>query len=182
MLLNDGLETIGKECFEECGLEQVSIPGSVRLISGYAFSGSYLRQVCFLGTAGNGSHCEPKQHAGCPSSDTEDSHLESEQHLVIGEAAFSDCKDLKQIVFEPGAAVAEIQCKAFRCSGLESFTAPPSLRKIDALAFQDCYNLKTFWLNEDIQEVGWLCLLRTGTETLSLPPHIRMTREQLGLD
>ena len=101
---------------------------------------------------------------------------------MIGEEAFSDCKDLKQIVFDLGSAVAEIQCKAFRCSGLESFTAPPSLRKIDALAFQDCYNLKTFWLNEDIQEVGWLCLLRTGTETLSLPPHIRMTREQLALD
>ena len=58
----------------------------------------------------------------------------------------------------------------------------PSLKKIDALAFRDCQDLKTFELNAGIQEVGWLCLLGAGTEMLNLPPHIRMTREQLGLD
>lgn len=52
----------------------------------------------------------------------------------------------------------EIQSQAFHCSGLESFTAPPSLRRIGALAFGGCHNLKTFELNEGIQEVGWLCL------------------------
>ena len=66
---------------------------------------------------------------------------------MIEKKAFADCEDLKQVVFEPGAVVEEIQYKAFYCSGLESFTAPSSLRKIDALAFQDCYNLKTFELN-----------------------------------
>ena len=35
-------------------------------------------------------------------------------------------------------------------SGLESFAAPPSLRKIDALAFGECRELRTFELNEDI--------------------------------
>lgn len=71
---------------------------------------------------------------------------------------------------------------AFQHSGLESFTAPPSLRKIDALTFRNCCNLKTFELNDDIQELGWFCLLGTGIKTLNLPPHIKMTREQLGLD
>ena len=32
VLLNDGLETIGEECFFESGLEEVIIPGSVRSI------------------------------------------------------------------------------------------------------------------------------------------------------
>ena len=50
------------------------------------------------------------------------------------------------------------------------------------MAFGECRNLKTFELNEGIQEVGWLCLWRTGVTGMRLPPHIRMTREQLGLD
>ena len=76
----------------------------------------------------------------------------------------------------------EIDCKAFFRSGLEYFTAPSSLKKIGALAFRECRNLKKFELNEGIQEAGWLCLLGTGTEMLSLPSYIRITREQLGLD
>ena len=101
---------------------------------------------------------------------------------MIGEEAFSDCKDLKQIVFDPGFAVEEIQQMAFQRSGLESFTAPPSLRKIDALAFRECRDLKRLELNEDIRDLGWLCLWGTGVTDMRLPPHIQMTREQLGLD
>ena len=69
---------------------------------------------------------------------------------MIEKEAFANCYDLKQVVFEPGAAVEEIRYKAFWHSGLESFTAPPSLRKIDALAFSECCNLKTFELNDGI--------------------------------
>lgn len=101
---------------------------------------------------------------------------------MIEKEAFANCYDLKQVVFEPGVAVEEIQYKTFWHSGLESFTAPPSLKKIGSLAFGECRNLKTFKLNDDIQELGWLCLWRTGVTDLRLDPHIKMTREQLGLD
>ena len=37
-------------------------------------------------------------------------------------------------------------------------------------------------MNDGIQELGWFCLWRTGVTDLHLPPHIKMTREQLGLD
>ena len=39
---------------------------------------------------------------------------------------------------------------AFENSGLESFAAPPSLRKIDTMAFRGSQNLKRFELNGDI--------------------------------
>ena len=57
-LLNDGLDRIGLRCFEESGLEQVSIPGSVRHIDKFAFARSSLRQVRFLGTAERKLYCE----------------------------------------------------------------------------------------------------------------------------
>ena len=63
----------------------------------------------------------------------------------------------------------EIQSQAFHCSGLESFTAPPSLRRIGALAFGGCHNLKTFELNKDIRELDGLCLLESRVKALRLP-------------
>lgn len=49
------------------------------------------------------------------------------------------------------------------------------------MAFRECRKLKTFELNKDIQELGWLCMWKSGIERLDLPPHIRMTPERLGL-
>ena len=69
---------------------------------------------------------------------------------MIGEEAFSYCKDLREVVFELDSVVAEVQCRAFYRSGLESFVAPPSLRKISAVAFGECCNLRKFELNANI--------------------------------
>ena len=182
VLLNDGLETIGEDCFEDCGLERVSIPGSVRYLDKSAFGGSSLTQVHFLGRAGNELRCGLEPLPEHFSGNVDNNCQTSERGLVIGKWAFSDCKSLRQIVFDPGSAVVEIQRKAFRCSGLESFIAPPSLRRIGGVAFSECCNLKTFELNEGIQEIGWFCLWRAGVTDLHLPPHVQMTREQLGLD
>ena len=135
MLLNDGLETIGKHCFFESGLEEVTIPGSVRSIEQEAFLDSHLKRVCFLG-ATEGTNTDVRLPAG--------------RQLVIGEEAFARCGSLRQVIFDPGSAVTEIRCKAFHSSGIESFNAPPSLRKIGAVAFRECRALKIFEPNEDI--------------------------------
>lgn len=50
MLLNDGLETIGEYCFEQSGLEETDITGSVRKIGSMAFSFTSLMRVRFQGT------------------------------------------------------------------------------------------------------------------------------------
>ena len=94
---------------------------------------------------------------------------------------FCYCENLEQVIFEPGSAVEEIQYQVFSHSGLKSFTAPPSLRKIGDMAFESCSALREFELNEDIQDLGWLCLLGTAVINLRLPPHIRRTPEQLGV-
>lgn len=123
MLLNDGLETIGEACFFESGLKEVIIPDSVRSVDQGAFRNSHLTQVRFLGAA-EGTNTDVK--------------LPTKRQLVIGEEAFANCKSLRQIIFDPDSVVTKIQCKAFCRSGLESFTAPPSLRRIGALAFREC--------------------------------------------
>ena len=147
MLLSGGLERIGEECFEECGFERVSVPGAREHINDETVSDSGQIQARTLGTV------EKEPHCGHSSGTAKGGHSESKHRLVIEKEAFAHCKKLKQIVFEPGSVVEEIGYHAFFGSGLESFVAPPSLRKIGALAFGECYNLKTFELNKDIQEL-----------------------------
>ena len=66
-------------------------------------------------------------------------------------------------------------------SNLKSFAAPPSLRRIGGAAFSDCCRLKSLRLGDEVQELGWFCLWRTGVSRVRLPSGVRMTREQLGL-
>ena len=57
---------------------------------------------------------------------------------VIKERTFVGCKNLKSVTVGENSELKEIQSEAFCDSGLESFTAPASLRKIDSTAFKDC--------------------------------------------
>ena len=172
VLLNDGLETIGNCCFEFSGLEEVTIPDRVQKIGRRAFLYTHLRRVHFRGSPVN-------DHSG-GSGEPEDSG--SERQLVIGEEVFAYCICLRQVVFDPGSVVTEIQHKTFWSTALGSFIAPPSLRKIGDLVFARCPELRIFELNEDIQEIGWLCFWGTRETNIRLPPHVTRTPQQLGLD
>ena len=99
MLLSDTLRTIGEECFAKSGLERVSVPVSVRRICHSAFRRSSLAQVRFLGIT------QKELSLPCGYSD---SKTDSARRLVIGTQAFAECKNLKQVIFDPGSAVEEI--------------------------------------------------------------------------
>lgn len=156
-LLNEGLEKIEVQCFERSGVEELTIPGSVRRIEQAAFGQcDSLRRVHFLGAPGG-------------------------RGLVIGKYAFARCTALEQVTFDEDSALEEVQFKAFFRSRLESFVAPPALRVIGDAAFEESRSLKDFRLNDDVQSLGWFCLWATGVTGLKLLPHVRMTRAQLGL-
>ena len=57
---------------------------------------------------------------------------------VIKERTFVGCKNLRFVILDENSELKEIQSEAFYGSGLESFTAPSSLRKIGESAFYDC--------------------------------------------
>ena len=50
------------------------------------------------------------------------------------------------------------------------------------MAFSGCGSLGTFLPNDGLLELGRLCLLWTAVKGVNLPPRVRMTPEQLGLD
>ena len=148
-----GLKALGEEAFQLCtGLRRVLLNDGLEVVCGSSFRCTGLDEVAIPGSV-----------------------------WYVGNRAFADCGNLKQVTFGPASTLEEIWCKAFCHSGLESFVAPWSLRRIGALAFAECQELKIFELNEDIQ-LGWLCLWGTGVADLRLPPQVQRTREQLGLD
>ena len=85
-------------CFLWSRLEEVSIPCSVRSIEHGVFSNTSLKRVRFLG-ASEGTSADVKVPPG--------------RQLVIGEEAFAGCEGLKQVIFDPGSTVTEIQSNAF---------------------------------------------------------------------
>ena len=61
---------------------------------------------------------------------------------VIKEGLFAGLENLKSIDFGEDSQLEEIRIYAFERCGLESFTAPASLRKIGKEAFTYCRALK----------------------------------------
>ena len=100
---------------------------------------------------------------------------------VIGERTFTGYHNLKSVRFEEESVLEEIKCRAFYGCGLESFNAPPSLKKIGDMAFGKCTQLKDFRLNEGIQELGYLCFLGTQITNLEIPQQVGKTPQQLGI-
>ena len=73
---------------------------------------------------------------------------------AIADDAFRDWANLREIVFEPGSRLETVGAYAFADITLENFTAPMSLRRIDAGAFVNCRNLREAMLNEGLQYIG----------------------------
>ena len=69
---------------------------------------------------------------------------------IIGKGAFRACRDLREVVFEDGSALEEIQPQAFMGCGLATFNTPVSLKRIGQQAFADCMNLGCVNLNEGL--------------------------------
>ena len=63
---------------------------------------------------------------------------------------------------------------AFHEAGLEAFTAPPHLRKIEAYAFFNCKKLKELNLNEELETLGHWCFSATGVAEARIPASVKI--------
>ena len=78
-----------------------------------AFADSPLTQVRFLGISEKELQHRPDSPEYDSNHNTENDCSELKYPQVIGEEAFVNCKSLRQVIFDPGSAVEEIQYKAF---------------------------------------------------------------------
>lgn len=73
----------------------------------------------------------------------------------IGVAAFSYNYNLREVVFEEGSKITELERGVFGyCRALESVIIPESVTSIGALAFLNCEQLKSATLPAGLKEIG----------------------------
>ena len=62
---------------------------------------------------------------------------------VIGELAFAYCRQLREVVFEPGSRLSLLEYGCFDGTGISSIVIPRSVTHIGRCAFARCWNLST---------------------------------------
>ena len=127
VVFNDGLLRIGERAFNECrSLVCIVLPSSVKYLGERAFYGcKKLRKVVI-----------------------------NEVNTIDNEA-FSDCRDLKEVLFKEG--LQGVGKASFSwCTSLERINFPSSLEKVGEKVFKDCKNLKevTFSNGCNLKRVG----------------------------
>lgn len=112
-----GTQSIGAGAFVGCnGITEVFIPSTVTYVGEYAFTGISLGKLTFGGKGFSS--------------------------VTVGDRAFYGCKELSEVVFEPGGRVSVIGAGTFAgCTSLDSFTITSSVTEIRDGAFEGCVAL-----------------------------------------
>ncbi len=135
VILNDGLEEIGKDAFSFCALREIIIPNAVKRIQEYAFSNCYGLTAVALGNgleeigAGAFRYCDTLREIIIPN---------AVRAIKVG--AFGYCSGLTTVTL--GNGLEEIGEEAFcRCTSLREIIIPPAVKEIHDTAFELCSNL-----------------------------------------
>ncbi len=123
---------------------ELVIPGSVKSIGEYSFSGSNITKV------------------------TLPEHLRA-----IYQYAFRDCENLSAITFGSSLASIG-QYAFSHCAALEEVKLPDSLERMDKNAFADCGSLRSVKIGNSLTSISVNCFRRCGLEEISIPENIRV--------
>lgn len=172
----DGLETIGKEAFNDAGLRSITLPASVTTLGDSVFSGC--ANLVSVSLAKTQIKLIPKQaFYACSSLTTVElpagltgigttayagsstfgncTSLKSitipANVTTIGQSAFSGCALLDTVTFADNAALTTLGSSAFSgCTALQQISLPANLKTINGKAFSGCSSLTTVELPDDM--------------------------------
>ena len=65
----------------------------------------------------------------------------------------------------------------FRETAIESIRLPSTLRRVEAMTFAGCQNLKSVKISEGIKYIGEQCFYDSGVEEIVLPGTLREIKE-----
>ena len=137
------------DVFCNTALENVTLPNTIEIIRGYAFSG-----------------CSDLQTINLPD------NLKS-----IGGYAFYECTKLEKVVFPE--SLSYIGGHAFQlCENLVISPFPQKMDSIGGYAFEDCSNIHEIFLPENITEIHAFCFHNTRVKTLTIPASVERIGEQ----
>jgi hypothetical protein len=151
VILNDGLEEIGKYAFMDCfSLKVIAMPNTVRAIKDGAFRWCESLTTVTLGDGleeiGGGAFCKCYllEHIVIPNTVKR-----------IRDWAFADCYNLTTVTVTLGDGLEVIESDAFYdCQSLECIVIPNNVKTIEYNAFHGCRWLTAVTLGEGLEEIG----------------------------
>ena len=193
--LNEGLTTIGQDCFDKSHYlsGSITIPSTVTSLGGSAFTQlPNLKEITFAAT-------DLSDYRGSLSNNTEPitgiqkvTFADGTKEIpaktcnylyqlktvvfpdtveVINANAFSQCKALESIELPENAALKEIQNNAFTNANIKSITIPNNVTKIGDSAFLGCSQLENITITpkSKLQSIGTNALCATKVKSLYIP-------------
>jgi hypothetical protein len=139
VIIPDGVESIGKGCFRNCGnLINITLPMTLSYVGYEAFRDcKSLKSIVFHGKV---TDIGDYAFYGCESLKTV--YFNTEQPVRIGFACFSECVNLMRIILPN--EISELGDFAFnKCWGLETIDIRSEIEKMGKHIFFNCPHLKT---------------------------------------
>ena len=180
VVIEQGVTSIGKDGFWKLfSLTSVQLPGSLKSIGSSAFHDCWKLESINVsadnktyssenGVLFNKNKTELLMY---PAAKTNTSYTVPSSVVNIGEAAFVECDNLKEIVLPEG--VENIGKSAFsRCLNLENITLPKSLKTIGEEAFSACFSLKNITLPNNLTTIGSDAFISCGFKSITIPSSV----------
>ena len=180
IVIEEGVTAIGKDGFCKLfSLTSVQLPGSLKSIGASAFHDCWKLESINV-SAGNKAYSSENgvlfnknktELLMYPAAKTNSSYTVPSSVVNIGEAAFVECDNLKEIVLPEG--VENIGKSAFsRCLNLENITLPKSLKTIGEEAFSACFSLKNITLPNNLTTIGSDAFISCGFKSITIPSSV----------
>lgn len=192
----DDVVEIGGYAFIDSGVVHLEVPGSVKVIHNYAFSGitslksikicdgvTSLPDWCF-------QNCESLEEVSFPESiDTFGIHcfagctkLEEivlpDKLTEISESLFEGCGSLKSVTI--GRNIIKVGSKAFmNCTALKEILMPDSVRSLEDECFEGCSSLKRIKFSDSLEIIPYRAFAScTELETITLPKNLNKIEDK----
>lgn len=156
---NSVLEKICERCFMKSGLQEITLPASVKEVETAAFFRCPSLRTIY--TRGDPSLCD----GAFAGNKIVVKHLNREK---LGNALVQDLRRLRDVTVP---SVETIEKNAFRSSDVESVVIPACVRIIEDDAFSQCSKLKkvTFASGSKLERVGVCAFAQSGIEVFTAP-------------
>ncbi|MBQ8942865.1 MAG: leucine-rich repeat protein, partial [Clostridia bacterium] len=150
----NNLKSISSNAFINCSaLSNVTIPESVTTIGSWAFNNcDALTKITIPASV---SEIQSRAFEGCDSlKEVVFSARSDDQTIIIGKAAFNECKSLSKINLQDSNALSIGDYSFQYCEDLSYITIPETAAIIGYCAFDRCYSLSNLSISEGVLSIG----------------------------
>ena len=156
------MEYVGGECFSCSGIEEITLPSTLKEIGKKAFENCDSLKTVWV-----------EDDFALDLANVVRSSVKILSRLArVGDQLLLDIRKIKQVIMPDGAG--EVGDHWFWGSQIGSITVPASVKKFGTGAFDGCWNLKSviFAPESRLEKIGSECFHQAGIERIAIPKNV----------